>query len=79
MSQIKLRVPKINEYIIVNKIISKAFKVNSDSIYPNFFSNSNIYCIVAIKEDEIVGTASLHIIQKTNRKNGSHRGSSSCT
>ena len=70
MTKIQLRTPLKKEYILVNNLVSNAFKVNPDPVAPEFFSNPNIHCFVASIGDEILGTASLHIIQKSNRKMG---------
>ncbi|MDA8948411.1 GNAT family N-acetyltransferase [Flavobacteriaceae bacterium] len=70
MEQIQLRVPLKKEYIHVNNLVSNAFEVKTAPVDPEFFLNPNIYCFVASVGDEILGTASLHIIQKSNRKMG---------
>ena len=68
MKQIKIRPPQEVEYTIVNTIICEAFNIQSNSHHPEFFSNPNIHCIVAVLNDVVIGTSSLHIIQKSNRK-----------
>ena len=70
MKQIKIRPPQEVEYTIVNTIICEAFNIQSNSHHPEFFSNPNIHCIVAVLNDVVIGTCSLHIIQKSNRKMG---------
>ncbi|MEK9613767.1 MAG: GNAT family N-acetyltransferase [Flavobacteriaceae bacterium] len=65
-----LRKPQIKEYNKVNQLIIDAFKTKNDPIQIDFFENPNIICLVALDDSEIVGTASLHIIQKSNRKMG---------
>ena len=70
MNQIKIRPPQEVEYTIVNKIICEAFNIQSNSHHPEFFSNPNIHCIVAVLNDVVIGTSSLHIIQKSSRKMG---------
>ena len=65
-----LRKPQIKEYNKVNQLIIDGFKTKNDPIQINFFENPNIICLVALDDTEIVGTATLHIIQKSNRKMG---------
>ena len=44
---------------------------NKGYISKDFFSNKNIFCLVAKnKKDEIMGTSTLHIIEKIDRKVG---------
>ena len=44
---------------------------NKDDFSEGFFSNKNIFCLVAESEkDQIIGTSSLHIIEKINCKVG---------
>ena len=44
---------------------------NNDDFSEDFFSNKNIFCLVAkSKEDQIMGTSSPHIIEKINCKVG---------
>jgi glucosamine--fructose-6-phosphate aminotransferase (isomerizing) len=61
MNQIKIRPPQEVEYTIVNTIICEAFNIQSNSHHPEFFSNPNIHCIVAVLNDVVIGTSSLHI------------------
>ena len=70
MNQIKIRPPQESEYAIANTIICEAFNIQPNSHNPEFFSNQNIHCIVAVLNDVVIGTCSLHIIQKSNRKMG---------
>lgn len=70
MNQIKIRPPQESEYAIANTIICEAFNIQPNSHNPEFFSNPNIHCIVAVLNDVVIGTCSLHIIQKSNRKMG---------
>tara|TARA_B000000532_G_scaffold18387_1_gene12832 strand:+ start:317 stop:718 length:402 start_codon:yes stop_codon:yes gene_type:complete len=44
---------------------------NNDDAYLSFFSNKNIFCLIAENEEgQIMGSSSLHIIEKINRKVG---------
>ena len=44
---------------------------NNDDAYLSFFSNKNIFCLVAENnKDQIMGISTLHIIEKINRKVG---------
>ena len=44
---------------------------NKGDISKDFFSNKNIFCLVAKnKKDEIMGTSTLHIIEKVDRRIG---------
>ena len=44
---------------------------NNDDAYLSFFSNKNIFCLIAENEKgQIMGSSSLHIIEKINRKVG---------
>lgn len=55
----------------VNTLISNAFNIDPNlSIQYEFLNQTNCHCFVAASENEIIGTGSLHIIQKTNRKMG---------
>ena len=67
---ILIREPKKTEYQIVNNLITQAFKTKSEPIALAYFSNPDIHCFVAVNENTILGTGSLHIIQKSNRKMG---------
>lgn len=53
---------------IVNDLLSSAFEIeHSHPIEKAFLSHPDIHCFVAEYQGEIVGTGSLHLIQKTNR------------
>lgn len=67
---ILIREPKKTEYHIVNNLITQAFKVEPEPIAQAYFKNPNIYCFVAVNGNIIIGTGTLHIIQKSNRKMG---------
>ena len=44
---------------------------NKGDMSKDFFSNKNIFCLVAKnKKDEIMGTSTLHIIEKVDRRIG---------
>ena len=44
---------------------------NKDSLSEGFFSNKNIFCLVAESDrGKVMGSSSLHIIEKINRKVG---------
>ena len=44
---------------------------NEGDMSKDFFSNKNIFCLVAKnKKDEIMGTSTLHIIEKVDRRIG---------
>ena len=44
---------------------------NKGDMSKDFFSNKNIFCLVAKnKKNEIIGTSTLHIIEKVNRRIG---------
>ena len=44
---------------------------NKGNMSKDFFSNKNIFCLVAKnKKDEIMGTSTLHIIEKIDRRIG---------
>lgn len=44
---------------------------NKGDMSKDFFSNKNIFCLVAKnKKNEIMGTSTLHIIEKVNRRIG---------
>ena len=44
---------------------------NKDSLSEGFFSNKNIFCLVAESDTgKVMGSSSLHIIEKINRKVG---------
>ena len=44
---------------------------SKDSLSEGFFSNKNIFCLVAENDkDQIMGISTLHIIEKINRKVG---------
>ena len=44
---------------------------NTKSVESSFFANKNIICLVAENDQrEIMGTASLHLLQKINRRLG---------
>ena len=57
-------------YTFINNLISQAFKVQTAPIELSFFTNPNIHCLVAVHGKILLGTASLHIIQKSSRKMG---------
>jgi len=67
---IEIRTPKRSEYTFINNLISQAFKVQTTPIELSFFTNPNIHCLVAVHGKILLGTASLHIIQKSSRKMG---------
>ena len=67
---IEIRAPKRSEYTFINNLISQAFKVQTAPIELSFFTNPNIHCLVAVHGKILLGTASLHIIQKSSRKMG---------
>ena len=56
----------------LNALMSEGFGwQNKDDFSEGFFSNKNIFCLVAeCKEGQIMGTSSLHIIEKINCKVG---------
>lgn len=55
----------------VSTLISNAFSINPNlGIQEEFLNHPQIHCYVACDNEEIIGTASLHVIQKTNRKMG---------
>jgi glucosamine-phosphate N-acetyltransferase len=52
----------------VNSLLCSAFSiVPSHPIEKAFLTNPNAHCFVAEYQGEIIGTATLHLIQKTNR------------
>ena len=67
---ILLRKPLKREYKPIIQIINEAFSVASLPIALDFFDDSKITCLVAIENDEILGTGTLHIIQKSNLQMG---------
>ena len=56
----------------LNALMNEGFGwENKDDFSEGFFSNKNIFCLVAeSEEDQIMGTSSLHIIEKINCKVG---------
>ena len=67
---IQVRKPLKEEYNSIIQIINEAFSVASLPIALDFFDDSKINCLVAVENDEILGTGTLHIIQKSNRQMG---------
>ena len=65
-----IRKPKIEDFNLVNQLITETFNIPNHPIQLDFFVNPKIYCFCAFEKNKIVGTASLHIIQKSNRKMG---------
>ncbi|MBL6666630.1 MAG: GNAT family N-acetyltransferase [Flavobacteriaceae bacterium] len=52
----------------VNGLLCNAFRLNpSQPLEKAFLTLPNIHCFVAEYNGEIIGTASIHLIQKTNR------------
>ncbi len=54
----------------ISKLVNKGFKRLNKEINNCFFDNPNILCFVAEVEDEIVGTATLNLLQKIDRVAG---------
>ena len=54
----------------ISKLVNKGFKRRNKAINNYFIDNPNILCFVAEVEDEIVGTATLNLLQKIDRVAG---------
>jgi glucosamine-phosphate N-acetyltransferase len=54
----------------ISKLVNKGFKRKNKAINNCFIDNPNILCFVAEVEDEIVGTATLNLLQKIDRVAG---------
>ena len=54
----------------ISKLVNKGFKRRNKAIKNYFIDNPNILCFVAEVEDEIVGTATLNLLQKIDRVAG---------
>jgi glucosamine-phosphate N-acetyltransferase len=54
----------------ISKLVNKGFKRLNKEINNCFFDNPNILCFVAEVENEIVGTATLNLLQKIDRVAG---------
>lgn len=55
----------------VNTLLCKAFQIPlTNTVQESFLHQTNCYCYVATDNHEIIGTATLYVIQKTNRKAG---------
>ena len=67
---IKIRKPFPEEYSTVCQMINQAFSVSPLPLTLDFFEDPKINCLIAVSNKEILGTATLHIIQKSNRKMG---------
>jgi len=68
--QLDIRKPFPEEFETISQLINYAFSVEPLPLASDFFKDPKINCFVAVANDEILGTASLHIIQKNNRKMG---------
>ena len=68
--QLDIRKPFPEEFETISQLINYAFSVEPLHLASDFFKDQKINCFVAVANDEILGTASLHIIQKNNRKMG---------
>jgi len=51
-------------------MINQAFSVSPLPLTLDFFEDPKINCLIAVSNKEILGTATLHIIQKCNKKMG---------
>ena len=68
----EIRRVKVQDAEILIKLMNEGFGwINKSGFSKNFFSNKNIFCLVAENEEgQIMGSSSLHIIEKINRKVG---------
>jgi len=68
----QIRRVKIQDAQSLIKLIDEGFGWSNKSVFSkNFFSNMNIFCLVAESDKgQIMGSSSLHIIEKINRKVG---------
>lgn len=67
---IQIRKPLSDEYSTISQMINQAFSVSPLPLTLDFFEDPKINCFIAVSNKEILGTATLHIIQKSNRKMG---------
>ena len=63
---------KVRDAQSLIKLMDEGFGWSNKSVFSkNFFSNKNIFCLVAESDKgQIMGSSSLHIIEKINRKVG---------
>lgn len=68
----EIRRVKVQDAEILIKLMDEGFGwSNKNDFSKKFFSNKNIFCLVAENEEgQIMGSSSLHIIEKINRKVG---------
>ena len=68
----QIRRVKVQDAEILIKLMDEGFGwINKSGFSKKFFSNKNIFCMVAENEEgQIMGSSSLHIIEKINRKVG---------
>ena len=68
---LKIRPTSTNDQLEVISILSKAFNTpKSLPLNEDYINTQNIYSIVSEIDKKIVGTASLYILNKVNRKVG---------
>jgi len=67
---IQIRKPLSDEYSTISQMINQAFSVSPLPLTLDFFEDPKINCLIAVSNKEILGTATLHIIQKCNKKMG---------
>ena len=68
----QIRRVKVQDAAILIKLMDEGFGWSNKSDFSKkFFSNKNIFCMVAENDKgQIMGSSSLHIIEKINRKVG---------
>lgn len=65
-----LRIASEKDLKNISRLVNKGFKRKNEPILKGFIDNPNIICLVAEVEDQLVGTATLNLLQKTDRVAG---------
>ena len=65
-----LRIASEKDLKKISRLVNKSFKRKNKPPLNGFIDNPNIICFVAEIEDELVGTATLNLLQKIDRVAG---------
>ena len=68
--KICIRTPKPKEFEAINNLICSAFNIKPRPLNFDFFNHPWIFTFIAVEDEKVIGTATLHLIQKSNRKMG---------
>lgn len=62
---------RASDITTINNLLCEAFNISTQyAIETNFLNQNNLHCFVAKANEAVLGTATLFILQKTNRKVG---------